>query len=133
MWRDIVSTSGHVQDTTGISPAQQRYIVNTLGDIQFYGGTSSIRGKLYSTDIYHISDDIPPLRCLSPIAVIPQGNSYDIPEVLIMSLIQLMISLLSVMKRHFIMHFLLDAGTWAVSNQGMQDHFGAKSANWLTN
>ena len=27
--------------------------------------------------------------------------------------------------------FLLDTATWAVSSQGMQDHFGAKFANWL--
>ena len=26
---------------------------------------------------------------------------------------------------------LLDMATWAVSSQGMQDHFGEKSANWL--
>ena len=27
--------------------------------------------------------------------------------------------------------YLLDMATWATSSQGMQDHFGAKSANWL--
>ena len=26
---------------------------------------------------------------------------------------------------------LLDMAKWTVSSQGMQDHFGAKSANWL--
>ena len=34
-------------------------------------------------------------------------------------------------KRSFCKNFLLDTTTWAVSSQGMQDHFGAKSANWL--
>ena len=29
------------------------------------------------------------------------------------------------------MSYLLDTATWAVSSQGMQDHFGAKSGNWL--
>ena len=27
--------------------------------------------------------------------------------------------------------YLLDTATWAVSSQEMQDHFGAKCANWL--
>ena len=31
-------------------------------------------------------------------------------------------------RRHW---FLLDTVTWAVSSQGIRDHFGAKSANWL--
>ena len=31
----------------------------------------------------------------------------------------------------FTLILLLDTATWAVSGQGMEDHFGAKSANWL--
>ena len=30
-----------------------------------------------------------------------------------------------------LLSLLLDTATWAVSSHAMQDHFGAKSANWL--
>ena len=31
----------------------------------------------------------------------------------------------------FVEKLLPDTAMWAVSSQGMQDHFGAKSADWL--
>ena len=34
-------------------------------------------------------------------------------------------------QKHIFAVLLLDRTTWAVASQGMQDHFGAKSANWL--
>ena len=38
---------------------------------------------------------------------------------------------LNSVKLELVRNFLLHTATWTVSSQGIQDHFGAKSANWL--
>ena len=37
----------------------------------------------------------------------------------------------SVVRNELLKFLLLDTATWVLSSQGMQDHFGAKFANWL--